>query len=82
MLLLKKKKKKKKTKQTCGHQYREGQHKGGGMEGAIVGCKVSSRMNRTTWGTLLFCNNGKQIITFKIAENFQKVKIKTKQITK
>ena len=38
------------TKQTCGHQYREGQHKGGGMEGAIVGCKVSSRMNRTTWG--------------------------------
>ena len=58
------------TKQTCGYQCREGQHEGGGVEGTIVGCEVSSRVNCTTCGTPLFCNNGKRIITFKIAGNF------------
>ena len=36
------------TKQTCGYQSREGQHEGGGVEGTIVGCEVSSRVNCTT----------------------------------
>ena len=59
------------TKKKQTHRYREqtsGYQCGWGeWDGQTLGCKIGSRMYRTTWGIEpIFCNNCEWSVTFKI----------------